>query len=109
VLVVGKGIVCCRYSYISIPVEIFNALFSVQERSFSVSYYDRFRGLNLCVLISELIALMMEAVQSSEMLVNLYQFTLCYIPEDRRLHSHHWEDLKLYWSSPGLCYMQGTC
>jgi hypothetical protein len=57
--------------------------------------------------ISELIALMMEAVQSSGMLVNLYQFTLCYIPEDRGLHSHHWEDLKLYWSSPGLMLQAG--
>jgi hypothetical protein len=49
VLVVGKAIVCCRYSYISVPVEIFNALSSLQERAFSVSNYDQFRGLNLCV------------------------------------------------------------
>jgi hypothetical protein len=35
---------------------------------------------------SSLITLMMEAVQTSEMSVNSYQSTLCYNPEDSRLH-----------------------
>jgi hypothetical protein len=41
-----------------------------------------------------LIALMMEALQNSEMLLNLYQPTCCYNPEHRHLHTHHREILK---------------
>jgi hypothetical protein len=41
----------------------------------------------VCTSVSEVgvIALMMEAVQTSETLVDLYQFTRRYNPEDRRL------------------------
>jgi hypothetical protein len=40
------------------------------------------------------IALIMEAVQTSEMLVNSYQSTLHYNPEDSQLHSHCCGNLK---------------
>jgi hypothetical protein len=38
----------------------------------------------------------MEAVQTSEMLVNSYQCTWHYNPEDSHLHIHHRENLKSY-------------
>jgi hypothetical protein len=38
--------------------------------------------------------LMMEALQASEALVNSYQSTRRYNPEDSHLHSHRREDLK---------------
>jgi hypothetical protein len=41
-------------------------------------------------------ALMMEAVQTSETLVNSYQSTRRYNPEDSHLHSHRRENLKSY-------------
>jgi hypothetical protein len=41
-----------------------------------------------------IIALMMEAVQTSETLVNSYQSTRRYNPEDGHLHSHRREILK---------------
>jgi hypothetical protein len=40
------------------------------------------------------IALMMEAVQTSETLVNLHQPTQHYNPEDSNLHIHHCENLE---------------
>jgi hypothetical protein len=43
-----------------------------------------------------LVALMMEAVQTSETLVKSYQSTRLYNPEDSHLHSHRREDLKSY-------------
>jgi hypothetical protein len=43
-----------------------------------------------------IIALMMEAVQTSETLVNSYKSTQCYNSEDSHLHSHHRENLKSY-------------
>jgi hypothetical protein len=45
---------------------------------------------------TSLIALMMEAVQTSETLVNSYQSTRCYNPEDSHLHSHCRGNLKSY-------------
>jgi hypothetical protein len=39
----------------------------------------------------------MEAVQTSETLVNLYQSTRCYNPEDSQLHTHCCENLKSYY------------
>jgi hypothetical protein len=39
---------------------------------------------------------MMEAVQTSEVLVNSYQCTWRYNPEDSHLHTHHHENLKTY-------------
>jgi hypothetical protein len=45
---------------------------------------------------STTIALMMEAVQTSETSVNLYQSTRRYNPEDGHLHSHRPENLKSY-------------
>jgi hypothetical protein len=41
-------------------------------------------------------ALMMEAARTSETLVNFYQTTLCYNPEDSNLHTHRRENLKSY-------------
>jgi hypothetical protein len=41
-----------------------------------------------------LIALMMEAVRTSETLVNIYLTTWQYIPEDSKLHTHRRENLK---------------
>jgi hypothetical protein len=43
-----------------------------------------------------LVALMMEAVQTSEALVNLYQSTRRCNPEDGHLHTHRRENLKSY-------------
>jgi hypothetical protein len=37
---------------------------------------------------------MMEAVRTSETLVNFYQTTWCYNPEDSNLHTHRRENLK---------------
>jgi hypothetical protein len=39
---------------------------------------------------------MMEAARTSETLVNVYQTTRCYNPEDSRLHTHLRENLKSY-------------
>jgi hypothetical protein len=47
-----------------------------------------------------LIALMMEAAKTSETLVNFYQTTRRYNPEDSHLHTHRRENLKSY-----LCNM----
>jgi hypothetical protein len=44
----------------------------------------------------EAIALMMEATRTSETLVNLYQTTRCYNPEDSHLLTHRRENLKSY-------------
>jgi hypothetical protein len=41
-----------------------------------------------------LIALMMEAARTSETLVNFYQTTLRYNPEDSHLHTRRRENLK---------------
>jgi hypothetical protein len=41
-----------------------------------------------------LIALMMDAVQTYETLVNSYQSTRSYNPEDSHLHTHGCENLK---------------
>jgi hypothetical protein len=43
-----------------------------------------------------LIALMMEAARTSETLVNFYQTTQRYNPEDSHLRTHHHENLKSY-------------
>jgi type IV secretory pathway TrbD component len=42
------------------------------------------------------IALMMEAARTSETLVNFYQATRRYNPEDSHLHTHRRENLKSY-------------
>jgi hypothetical protein len=38
----------------------------------------------------------MEAARTSETLVNLYQTTRCYNPEDSHLHTHRRENLESY-------------
>jgi hypothetical protein len=43
-----------------------------------------------------LIALMMEAERTSEMLVNFFQTTRCYNPEGSHLRTHRCENLKSY-------------
>jgi hypothetical protein len=50
-------------------------------------------------------ALMVEAVSSSEMLVNIYQTIQCNIPEDSHLHIHHCENLS---SHQFLSHHQGN-
>jgi hypothetical protein len=45
---------------------------------------------------SAVIALMMEAARTSETLVNFYQTTRRYNPEDSHLRTHHRENLKSY-------------
>jgi hypothetical protein len=42
------------------------------------------------------IALMMEAARTSETLVNFYQTTWRYNPEESHLHNHRRENLKSY-------------
>jgi hypothetical protein len=39
---------------------------------------------------------MMEAARTYETLVNFYQTTRCYNPEDSHLHTHRRENLKYY-------------
>jgi hypothetical protein len=43
-----------------------------------------------------LITLMMEAARTSETLLNFYQTTRCYNPEDSHLHTYRRENLKSY-------------
>jgi hypothetical protein len=50
------------------------------------------------VLHRQTIAPMMEAARTSETLVNFYQTTRCYNPEDSHLHTHRRENLKSYFS-----------
>jgi hypothetical protein len=45
-------------------------------------------------------ALMMEAARSSETLVNFYQTTRRYNPEDSHLCTNRRENLKSYWLKP---------
>jgi hypothetical protein len=47
-------------------------------------------------VVTLLIALMMEAARSSETLVNFYQTTRRYNPEDSHLRTHRRENLKPY-------------
>jgi hypothetical protein len=49
--------------------------------------------------MNELTALMNGAVQTSETLVNLYQSTRRYNPEDRHLHTHRRENIKNTYSA----------
>jgi hypothetical protein len=44
----------------------------------------------------KIIALMMEAVQTSETSVNFYRTARRYNPEDHHLHTHRRENLKSY-------------
>jgi hypothetical protein len=49
-----------------------------------------------CYLLGCSTVMMMEAASTSEALVNLYQTTRCYNPEDSNLHTHRRENLKSY-------------
>jgi hypothetical protein len=46
------------------------------------------------IIRATIIALMMNAANTSEMSVNFYQTTQCDNPEDSHLHTHHHENLK---------------
>jgi hypothetical protein len=66
-----------------------------------VEVYQRFTG--LCCLHHQgdlkrwhLITLMMEAARASETLVNFYQTTRRYNPEDSHLRTHRRENIKPY-------------
>jgi hypothetical protein len=54
---------------------------------------------------SIIIALMMEAVRTSETSVNIIVTTRRYIPEDSKLHAHRRDNLK---SSVGLLGLRGV-
>jgi hypothetical protein len=58
----------------------------------------------LAASIISVIALMMEAARSSEMLVNFSQTAWCYNPEDSQLCTHHLENLKSYFETTGLIF-----
>jgi hypothetical protein len=49
-----------------------------------------------CLLGYSAVALMMEAARTSETLVNFYQTTRRYNPEDSHLRNHRRENLKSY-------------
>jgi hypothetical protein len=51
---------------------------------------------SLVEVYQRFIALMMEAARTSETLVNFYQTTWHYKPEDSHLHTHRRENLKSY-------------
>jgi hypothetical protein len=51
---------------------------------------------SLVEVYQRFIALMMEAARTSETLVNFYQTTRRYNPEDSHLHTHRRENLKSY-------------
>jgi hypothetical protein len=75
------------YKLIAWVVKIMNflkmAIFWVVAPCSLVQVYRRFRG-----------ALMMDAVSTSETLVNVYQTTRRNNPQDSHLHTHHRENLK---------------
>jgi hypothetical protein len=48
-------------------------------------------------MVYPLIALMVEAARTSEMLVNFYQTTRLYNPEDNHLRTHRRENLRSYY------------
>jgi hypothetical protein len=52
--------------------------------------------MKIILILIILIALMMEAERTSETLVNFYQTTRRYNPEDSHLRTHHCENLKSY-------------
>jgi hypothetical protein len=68
------------------------AIFWVVAPCILVEVYQRFRA----------IALMMEAARSSETLLNFYQTTRRYNPEDSHLHINRRENLKSYESNKPL-------
>jgi hypothetical protein len=73
------------------------AVFWVVAPCSLVEVYQRFRG--TCCLHHQgasIIALMMEAACTSETLVNFYQTTRRYNPEDSHLHIRRRENLKSY-------------
>jgi hypothetical protein len=74
------------------------AVFWVVATCSLVEVYQRFRG--PCCLHQEgndaIIALMMEAARTSETLVNFYQTTRRYNPEDSYLRTDRHENLKFY-------------
>jgi VanZ family protein len=59
------------------------AVFWVVAPSSLVEVYQHFRG--TCASIIRMITLMVEAAITSEILVNFYQTTWCYNPEDSHL------------------------
>jgi hypothetical protein len=73
------------------------AVFWVVAPCSVVEVYQRFRGpCRFHLQFDELIALMMEAARTSETLVNFYQTTLRYKPEDSHLRTHRRQNLKSY-------------
>jgi hypothetical protein len=50
----------------------------------------------IVVMCSLVVALMMEVARTSETLINFYQTTRRYNPEDSHLHTHRRENLKSY-------------
>jgi hypothetical protein len=69
-----------------------------------IDVYQRFRG--PCSLHHQ-VTLMMEASRPSETLVNVYQITRRYNPDDSHLRTHRGENLKSYWLT--LRLVAGSC
>jgi hypothetical protein len=68
------------------------------KRSWNVWWKKRGKQRKIASIIRAMIiiALMMEAARTSETLINFYQTTRCYNPEDSHLHTHRRENLKSY-------------
>jgi hypothetical protein len=71
------------------------AVFWVVAPCSLVEVYQHFRGASI-IRAAIIIVLMMKAARTSETLVNFYQTTLRYNPEDSNLHTHRRENLKSY-------------
>jgi hypothetical protein len=95
-------VVQCRISYVDSCEQGNDSSRSINDREFFDQLKDYKRNTkdseDCCLLgcSTVAIALMLEAARTSETLLNFYQTTRCYNPEDSNLHTHRRENLKPY-------------